>query len=89
MGNLENCCAHSLIALNKQGFTSCSWITVLHGQHYDHGEAPLIGLALTWGSTLVSRVLAPSVSVSQTPWVSVLLLQKLDREGKQGEIQLL
>lgn len=49
MGNLENCCAHSLIALNKQYFTGCSWITVLHGQHYDHGEAPLIGLALTWG----------------------------------------
>lgn len=49
MGNLENCCAHSLIALNKQGFTSCSCITVLHGQHYNHGEAPLSGLALTWG----------------------------------------
>lgn len=56
MRDLENCCAHALIALNKQGETLavCSWTTVLCDQHCDH-----------WGSTsaLVSSGLGQYINL--------------------------
>lgn len=39
MRDLENCCAHALIALNKRGepLAVCSSTTALCGQHCGHG----------------------------------------------------
>lgn len=65
MSDLENCCAHPLIALSEKGETLevHSWITVLHGQHCYHGGSTSHWLPVTWGSTLISGVLALFISV--------------------------